>query len=543
MRPIALFFCTLTLGSLIPAAEEPRSDEIPRRAFLIQVNHYLYLNPLTTCPPNKNRESIDRFALGLHIPTWKTNNQLFILSDNLLAPEDRLPTKLMILAGVRHFCETSRAQDRILVYFRGHAFEKNERAYFAPIEGEAADLNTQIPIADIYTMLKGSRATQKLVVWDVCPRNPELAPIRPGSGPMTLELFLALLNTPIGVQAVVPCIPAEYSLEYSTPKGEAGNTPGSALFDALRKAFENTAAAKKTVPADPLPIVEAFPLVEKYVESAAKALGAKQTAKVAGTLPATLMSIDPNEPLPAAITFPVVKATGLKDAKEIFDDLILPPLFSSEAADPLPILPFDAAILKPYLPDASLAEIHRDSEKYVLRMAVLRSLQVLRETARHGGPKEAKPIVIVNSPVTEALKKNILDAQTPMAVAIAKLEDELNALEEAGKMKDKETKRWQAHFDYTLGQVRLRLALLNEYNLLMAHVRTDSMPELPTGSKGWQLTHTEKMSSKKNVQELADAARAAFAAAIVANKGTPWEVLAKRAMATPPGLRWEAIKK
>jgi hypothetical protein len=141
------------------------------------------------------------------------------------------------------------------------------------------------------------------------------------------------------------------------------------------------------------------------------------------------------------------------------------------------------------------------------------------------------------------LKKNVLDAQAPLAVAIAKLEDELAALEASGKMKDKETKRWQAHYDYTLGQVRLRLALLNEYNLILGHLRTGNLPELPSGSTGWRLTHTDKMSSKKEAQELADAAKAAFEKVVAANQGTPWEVLAKRAMLTPPGLRWEPVVK
>jgi hypothetical protein len=51
------------------------------------------------------------------------------------------------------------------------------------------------------------------------------------------------------------------------------------------------------------------------------------------------------------------------------------------------------------------------------------------------------------------------------------------------------------------------------------------------------------MSSKKEAQELADAAKAAFEKVVAANQGTPWEVLAKRAMLTPPGLRWEPVVK
>ena len=125
---------------------------------------------------------------------------------------------------------------------------------------------------------------------------------------------------------------------------------------------------------------------------------------------------------------------------------------------------------------------------------------------RSTGPKDLKLIASVSSPITDQAKKAVLSAQTPMAVAIAKLEDELTALEAIEKLRANEPKRWQANYDYTVGQMRLRLAILNEYNLALGHVRTESLPELPTGSTGWRLMHTDKMLSKKNVQEMADAA-------------------------------------
>jgi len=544
MRSIALVFVIVLMVPLLPAADDPKlSDGFPRRALFIQVNHPLYLNPLTTGTPLRNREAIDRFAATLLVPTWRTNNQLFILCDNLPPPDDRVPTKAAILAAIRNFCETSRAQDRILVYFQGHAFERSDKAYFAPVEGEAADLKTLIPVADIYDLLKGCEATQKLVVWDVCPRNPERAAFRPGSGPLTLELLLALAITPGGVQVVIPCLPSEYSLEYATPKGDSGSVAGSVLFNALRKGFEDNAVTKRPSPTDPIPIAEAFPMVEKFLDSAAKALGAKQTPKLVGKPHAMLAAIDPKEALPAAVLFPVPKSPATAEVRAILQELALPPLVIGESVDPLPQLPFDPLTLKPYLPDASIDNIFRDAEKYPLRVVTLRALQTVRDTMRSAGPKDVKLIVSLNSPVTDQVKKTVLGAQAPMAVAIAKLEDELAALEAIEKLRAKEPKRWQAHYDYTVGQLRLRLALLNEYNLALGHVRTESLPELPAGSTGWRLAHTDKMLSKKNVQEMVEAARKAFEAVIAANKGTPWEVLAKRAMLTPPGLRWEPVVK
>src|SRR5579871_6529472 len=108
-RPSMRFFASIIVLALLPlrlhAADDPKSSEdFPRRGLFIQVNHYLYLNPLTATAPGRNREAIDRFAAALHIPTRKTNNQLFVLSDNLLPAEERVPTKAAILAGVRRFC-------------------------------------------------------------------------------------------------------------------------------------------------------------------------------------------------------------------------------------------------------------------------------------------------------------------------------------------------------------------------------------------------------------------------------------------------------
>jgi hypothetical protein len=286
-----------------------------------------------------------------------------------------------------------------------------------------------------------------------------------------------------------------------------------------------------------------FPTVEKHLDAAAKALGAQQSPKLLGRPHAVLAAIDPEETLAAAVSLPLPKSPANAEAKAILQELALPPLALGEAFDPLPLLAFDPQALKPYLPDASSDEILRDAEKYPLRVATLRALQTIRDTRHVAGPKDPKFITLVRSPITDQVKRTILDAQAPMAVAIAKLESELTALEALEKLRAREPKRWQAHYDYTLGQLRFRLALVNEYNLALGHVRTESLPERPHGFTAWQLTHQVKMLSKRDVQSLAEAARAGFEAIVVAHPGTPWEVLAKRALQTPPGLRWEPVAK
>lgn len=537
MRPLT---CLVALALPLAASSgEPKAaPEHPRRALVVQVHNYLYLNPLTAATPARNREALDRFANSLRVPNGKANRQFFILSDNLPSPEERTPTRSTILTAVREFCQSSRAQDRIVLYFHGHAFESREQGYFAPVEGEAGDVKTLVPIAEIYAALKTCKATQKVVVWDVCPCNPEQAAIRPSAGPMTLELLLALANTTAGgIEVVVPCLPSQFSREYRTPKGEAG----SVLLDAIRSGLDDANVGANGDPAQAIPFAEALPRIEKYLDSATKTFSVRQTPKLLGKRAASLAAIDAAEPPPAAVTFP--RPAAAADAKAILQELVLPPLVLGAGDDPLPTLSFDLAALAPYRSDVSTDDILRNGDKHPLRVATLRSLQTIRDSMHPIGVKDARPVIQLSSPIRDAQKKAMAEAQAPLAVSIARLELEVGALESVEPLRARENKHWQANYDYTLAQLRLRMALLSEYNYALAHVRTDLLPDLPMGFTAWRLTPTDKMLSKKNERDLADAARSTFESLAAAHKGTPWETLAKRALATPPGLRWEPVQR
>jgi hypothetical protein len=531
----------LAIAFLTPAAV--RAEDFPRRMLVVHVGNPLYLNPLTSNAPggpDRVRDAAERLAAALRVPAGKGNNQLFLLSD-----ADAPPTARSVTAAVRSFCETSRAQDRVLLYFAGHAFEKGGRAYLAPVEGDPGDAATLVPVAELYEAVKACKAAQKVVVWDVCRRNPGRPRVRPDAGPMTEPLAKALAAAPPGVQVVLSCSPGETALEYSEPKGDARLFAGSALADAVRQALEDRASGQKPDPNDPLPVAEIFPAIEQYVASAAKAYGLKQTPKLFGKRPDAPAAFDPKEAPPAAAKLSVPKDDApTAEVKSILGELALPPLDFGGPADSLPALPslFTRATLKPYTPDATVEDILKEAEKYKLRVAVLRALQTVRDTSPSADPRAAKLPAAIAAPITAQTKKTVLDAQGPVALALVKLEGELDNLTRCGELRGREPKRWQAHYDYTLAQVRLRLAVLNESNLALGNVRTETLPDLPAGSRGWLLAHAEKMQSKKPVRDLAAAAEEGFRTLAANHKGTPWEVLAKRALLTPPGLRWEVMK-
>jgi hypothetical protein len=536
MRP-----ALLVVALLVPTAV--RADDLPRRMLVVHVGNPLYLNPLTSKAPNgpdRVRDSAERLAAALRVPTEKANNQLFILSDMPAPPDDRVLTRPAITAAVRSFGETSRRQDRVLLYFTGHAFEKDGKAYLAPIEGEPNDLNTLVPVAELYEMLKNCKASQKVVVWDVCRRNPTRPAVRPDGGPMSEALAKALGATPDGVQVVLTCSPGEHALEYSEPKGDARLFAGSAFLDAFRQAVEDRNATEKPETSDL--IRGDFLAVEKYVASAATAYKVKQTPKLLGR-PSQPAAFDPKEAPAAPVKFLELPAAATADVKSVLQELALPPLDFGGPVEPLPglsaLVTGDA--IKPYAPDASIDDVLKDVEKYKLRATVLGALRTIRNTAPAADPKAPVPLLAVPAPITDKTKKTVLGAQEPIALSVAKLELALAELEAVADLRKTEPKRWQAHYDYALAQVRLRIARLHEYNLLLGHVRTETLPELPAGATGWRLVPADKMQSRREVKQLAEDAAGALKALAADHKGTPWEVLAKRALLTPPGLRWSAV--
>ena len=174
----------------IPVSTAP----VPRRMLFIHVGNYLYLNPLTsaapagpTYGPDRIRSAAQQLAYEWRVPLAKDNNQLYFLSDNGAA-DARAPFKGVVGETLAKFLDGSRAQDRVLFYFGGHAVEKDGRAYLVPIEGDPDEVETLIPLDEVYAKVAACPAQQKVVVWDVCRYNPERGRVRPGAEPMSEEL-------------------------------------------------------------------------------------------------------------------------------------------------------------------------------------------------------------------------------------------------------------------------------------------------------------------------------------------------------------------
>ncbi len=99
------------------------AGKMPRRALVIHASNYLYFNSVPSRMSTFSAKLLEK-------PLRIDRNQLFVLSDN---PADSgksefpyvpfTPEKKRIEKSIADFCETSREQDRIMLFFVGHGIE------------------------------------------------------------------------------------------------------------------------------------------------------------------------------------------------------------------------------------------------------------------------------------------------------------------------------------------------------------------------------------------------------------------------------------
>jgi len=531
----------------------------PRRLLFIHVSNYLYLNPLTASADaggnnkggDKTRASALRLAYEWRVPTEKDNNQVFLLSDTAPAPDTRPPFKSVLTGTYEKFFDTSRAQDRIVVYFGGHVLSKKvgdaDVVFLVPIEGDPDDEATLVPLADFYDKLKACKATQKVVIWDVCRFNPDRGRQRPGSEPMSEEVAAKLAAAPAGVQVVTTCAAGENALEFNffTPDGKSP-VGGSNFLEAGRYVNEkNKVGAKSLTPGDPLPVDAWATASAKRASEVAVAFDAKmkQTVKVSGGPPESLTAAKADEPPAAKFDYPTPpKGAPKAEVGSVTAELALPGIKDTNADVAIGDFPFPEAILRPYKTDVSIDEIMKkeNRDKYLLRVNVVEAYDTIRKVWGGDG-KEGKSLrTEFVDKSTEAVKKRVLEEQLYPAEAIPKLDRAILLLEAVEPKRAEEPKRWQAHYDYVLAQCKARLAFMHEYNLALGGIRTDVLPALKPekGEDGYRLVSTEKMRIKTE-KKYADEAKELFQKIVDEHKGTPWAIMAKRDKSMILGLAWQ----
>lgn len=531
---------------------------LPRRLLAVSVNQYLYANPTQFGTPKRNVAAwVERLADKWRIP----REQAVLLTDSPNKLGSTPPIKPVIEAAIESYLASSRAQDRVVLLFAGHATIVEEKTYLVPLDGELKAKDTLIPLDWLFDKLAACKARQKVLIIDVARLDPGRGAERPSPGPLDPEIAALLRKPPEGVQVWSACSEKEQSFEYNFATINGQDVEGSLFLNSFFVAFLQGGTTNLR-PEDPLPIEDMAARVNALTERSAMGLEKqKQTPFLAGKAKDGGPAPDPHEPPAEVVKIPKpaeLFREGTADPmliQGIFAEVICPPIRAKSADEILApetlqsVTPFSAAALAEYAADyRDLDEIKKNPEKYPLRVAVLNAVEVLHRHARGDVlvGRTRKQVGLLreefSGPTTDAMKKTIEKEQTlgPGAMYL-ELEELYKSLEAVGEKKaDEKSKRWLAHYDYVLAMAKARFAYVNEYNFLLGKIRKDELPPLdPKLHKGWRMASVEKMTGPRDAKDQADDARKLFAKIIKEHPGTPWELLAKRDRQTALGLIWQ----
>jgi hypothetical protein len=542
-----------------PRPAEPKNAAVlPRRALLISVHNYLYANPIHEGMPLPGARTIKNLVEGLTYGLKVPLNQVVHLSDTA-RKDPRPPMKSVIEQTLTSFLDTSRAQDRILVFFIGHSVEIGDEPYLVPIEGELDNAATLIPLKWVYEQLSKCKARQKVLVLDVNRFNPTNGLERPASGPMGPKLDAALKDPPAGVQVWSSCALGEQS--YETDERPMGVFPYK-LFVALTTDTRGMGLGGSIQkPEDPFPLEKLNEVVNEGMKADLEPHKLTQTARLTGKEAEGGAAYDRAEaapPTPTLAGMPKQDPEVLKLLDGIRAEVSTPPVKVShdERANNLDILPpFPADKLTRYQKEG-------DPDTKV-KLAVRKARAVLWAAAASGEPKELREDVQKERATLRANLTILKDGYRAPAAGVAEnrfkdmvtadgrevarillhLTEALDELKTAGEEgRDAEPKRWQANYDFVLARLEAQVAYVYEYQSMLGQMRKELPPRDMALHGGWRLAAQTDLQGDAVGRKLATASRKLLDKIAKDHAGTPWEVLAKREKLTALGLKWQPTK-
>jgi hypothetical protein len=545
-------------GQHRPGRALPRGSQFfPRRALIISIHDYLYANPLQNGMPGPNANNfnnlINSLTAGLHI----ASTQIAHLSDEAGQKWGRrAPTSTVIKKTLTSFLDSSREQDRILVFFIGHAVELKKEVYLAPIEGDLDLPDTLIPLTWFYEQLANCRARQKVLVVDGNRYHRTFGQERPGGEEMSPKLDAMLRSPPTGVQVWSSCIAKQRSFAWD-------EYPMGIFLDSLQEALQQEARDKNQDPDKPLPLERLVERVNELMKNDLSKRKLEQVSRLAGKQSNEGAAYDPKEPVPpdpktALAPPPVAVQKTEKWVEAVLDQIGTPPIkVTHETAiryDALP--PFSAEALKKYEDD-------KPNPNSPLRPAVQNARAILwalypsQEPSRLSGEvsvmRQKYPVRLdvlkdgYRAPAGGNAEKRFKDMvegdERKVALLIREIDDALNGLLDPKVVESRksESKRWQVNYDFMLARVQLEYAYLYEYQSMLGSIRKE-FPPLDAVSRGWKLASHSKLQGDSAGKKYSRDGKKALDKLIKDNAGTPWEVLAKREKLTNLGLEWQPAR-
>lgn len=148
-----------------------------------------------------------------------------------------------------------------------------------------------------------------------------------------------------------------------------------------------------------------------------------------------------------------------------------------------------------------------------------------------------KALVTAKEEIEKIQKEKVADVFLDLSKAADALVD-LQALRE--KEKDP---YWKANYDYTLARLYARMTQVLEYNVMLAKIRRDDMPELDAKiHKGWQLAPSDKFNDR-DARDWNMKAQELFKKLNQEHLGTAWELVVHKDVSTPLGFTWVPLLK
>ena len=565
-------------GTATAPPEPAASGTFPRRMLAISVHSYLYANPLhngdTSYAMDDRRSGTDGCIRQL-AERWRVpKEQLYHLTDARLRGEaastgkakkdekaeppkrlsKSLPLKMVIEGTVSQFLDTTRAQDRIVIVFCGHAIEKKGETYLVPLEGDFDDVESLIPLKWFYEKLGACPAQEKIVIYDVCRFHAERGIERPHPGPMSEALEKALHESPDGVTVITSCSKGEQSMEldsYQAPlsfdrpgvKGREVPIHGSfflSMFHAASLAGVLAPDRKLSAPGDEIPVERLTGWMgDKLAEVVRHRFAERtQTMKVTLKRRSEAVPFNASEPMPGRFEYPMPPPSAdPKAVMAIVREIQLPPIKSFREDAPPPsisdVLPFSQEALKDYL----AGELMSGEKPNEFQQAIFEAIEEMRRQGASGSGSGLPDEFFGET--DDKRKEEFRKAQEIPARVEAILQDALDKLEQVADQKDKQAKRWQVHYDYALAQIKLRICYVNQYNLALANVRGGKLPDRKDGQEGYRLSGevTLDKNTPSDKKEMFNDARKTLAEIIKEHPKTPWALLAKSDRTVAIGLR------
>jgi hypothetical protein len=526
----------------------------PRRALLISLHNYLFANPVGAGMPTFGARNIaafpDKLSNGLRIP----RNQIAHLSDSASKGLSRPPLRRIVEETLTTFLESSRPQDRVMVFFVGHAAEVGDDAYLVPLEGELDRPETLIPLKWVWEKLANCPARQKVFVLDVCHLNPVIGAERPGGEVMGPKLAAALRSPPPGIQVWAACGPEQHSYETE-------DDPMGVFLDQMQTALERVSEGKLKLldhiqrPDDLIPVAELKTAVDQLIEKQVKRSKLVQATMLSGTVAENGVRFDPNEPMPAAPKLAAapapLPANKRADLAKLIADVAVPPIKPSMhdagvSFNQLP--PFDDRKLEAYFAgpteDTDLRKAVRKTQALLFAVAAVPPPPRLVEAVNEVRKTLRGNLSILRegyrAPANENQFKNqVLNDEKDVARIMSRLNHALEDMQAVAAKRDAEPVRWQANYDFMVARLEAEIAYLYEYQSMLGQMRKELPPRDADLHGGWKLAATTSLTGDSAGKKLASSSRKALDKIAKEHAGTPWEILAKREKLTALGLEWK----